>query len=275
MLFARDKISGLRADIVAQILTLSNVQYGSKCLVLDHNLGLITSAVTSRILPQGVCIQLLPDYEVLYTARKTMNMLNIREAEWPENVLSITIRDLYKIFKGLDNFEHEDSILQARADEQLSRLVKRFESLSPGTNDTTKRVKLDHADQDDQILKDIAKKDANRINRHRERALAAKHLKEHALDALILVVHNDHPLPLLKLLLPFIAPSRQFVIYSEISAPLIECQQFLKANSMAVSLQLSESRLRKYQVLPDRTRPEMNTTGFGGFLLSGIKAFHG
>lgn len=275
MLFARDKIGGLRADILAQILTLSNVQHGSKCLVLDHNLGMVTSAVMSRILPEGVCIQLLPDYEVLYTTRKTMAMLNIRAPDWPENVLSITIRDIYKIFKGIDRFDYEDGILQARADEQLNRLTKRFESLASESNDTTKRVKLDPANQDDQVIKDISKKDINRINRHRERASAAKLLKEHSLDALILVVQNDHPLPLLKLLLPFIAPSRQIVIYSEVPAPLMECQQYLRANSLAVSLQLSESWLRKYQVLPDRTRPEMNATGFGGFLLSGTKAFYG
>jgi tRNA (adenine-N(1)-)-methyltransferase non-catalytic subunit len=276
MLFARDKIGGLRVDILAQILTLSNVQNGSKCLVLDHNLGLITSAVASRILPQGVCIHLLQDYEVLYTARKTMNMLNIREADWPENILSITIRDMYKIFKGVDRFEYEDGVLQARADEQLSRLAKRFESLSSEPCDATKRVKLDKTTHnDDQVLKDIEKKDSNRINRHRERALAAKHLKERSLDSLILVVQNDHPLPLVKLLFPFLAPSRQFVIYSDITDSLIECQQYLKSNSLAVSLQLSQSWMRKYQVLPDRTRPEMNATGYGGFLLSGTKAHYG
>lgn len=274
MLFARDKIGGLRSDVLAQILTLSNVQHGSKCLVLDHNLGIVVSAVTSRILPHGVCIQLLPDYEVLYTTRKTMNMLNIKESDWPNNVLSITIRDMYKILKNSDQFDYEDEILQARADGQLSRLARQFESLTPESSETSKRVKLEK-DQDGHVLGKIARKDANRINRHRERALATVHLKERSLDALILVAENDHPLPLVKLLLPFLALSRQFVIYSEMVEPLIECQQYLKTNSLAVSLRLSELWLRKYQVLPDRTRPEMNTTGYGGFLLSGIKTSHG
>lgn len=269
MLFAREKIGGLRADMLGQILTLSNVQNGIKCMVLDHNLGLITSAVMSRILPSGTCIQILPDYESMCTTRKTMNMLNIKEADLKDNLLSITIRDLHKVIQGTDTFTQDNNILQARAREQLDRIACRSD-VAYMEEDSAKRTKLDH-ETGQRLIQTLTKKDSNRESRNRERILATQHLRQKSLDSLIMVVQHDHPLPILKMLYTFLAPSRQFVIYSDLVEPLIECHQYLKINSQAVSLQLSESWLRHYQVLPDRTRPEMNVAGYGGYLLSGTK----
>lgn len=118
----------------------------------------------------------------------------------------------------------------------------------------------------------LLKKEANRSVRKQERDKACEYLKSKCLDTLIIVTQSYHPLPLFKLLFPFLLPSRQFAIYSDTVEPLIECQHFLKTESCAVSISLSETWLRKYQVLPDRTRPEMNISGFGGYLLSGTKA---
>lgn len=39
----------------------------------------------------------------------------------------------------------------------------------------------------------------------------------------------------------------------------------------AVAMELQESWLREYQVLPGRTHPTMQTSGSGGYILSGIK----
>ena len=39
----------------------------------------------------------------------------------------------------------------------------------------------------------------------------------------------------------------------------------------AVALQLQESFWRKHQVLPGRTHPEMDMSGTGGYILTGIK----
>ena len=111
MLYARNKICGLRSDLVAQILTSANVQDGAKVLLLDHNLGMLTSAVMSRILPNGVCVQLLPDHEAYQTTRKTMRLLNIRESDCVDNLFSITIRDFYKFHTKVDDFVVEDEII--------------------------------------------------------------------------------------------------------------------------------------------------------------------
>ena len=38
---------------------------------------------------------------------------------------------------------------------------------------------------------------------------------------------------------------------------------------MALNLRLSETWMREYQVLPNRTHPEINMSGGGGYLLYG------
>lgn len=273
MLFARDKIGGLRADVLGQIITLSNVQSGSKCVILDHNLGMITSAVLSRILPDGVCIQVVSDHESMNTTRKTVNMLNIKETECKDHLLAITIRDLHKVSKGIETFEQDNDILQNQCKEHLERLAYRSGASFKPASDDVKRTKLE-PEMGEKLQKVLLKKAANREQRNRERILAKKYLRQ-SIDSLIIVVQNDHPIQILKMLFPFLAPSRQFVIFSDMIEPLVECQQHLKLNTLAISMQLSESWLRRYQVLPDRTRPEMNAMGYGGYILSGIKAYWG
>lgn len=256
LLYARDKLGGLRCDSLSQILTQSNVQNGSKCILLDHNLGLLSGAVMSRILPDGVCIQVFPDIEACYTTRKTLEMLNITQEQSANKILAITLRDLYKVYKNQDTFEYDNQVMKAKSEEQVEKSMTHIEN---------NKRKLDESLY-------AVKKDTNRELRNAERIQAASHLKTKSLDSLIIIAQNDHPLPILKILYHFLAPSRQIVIYSDTIEPVLECYHHLKSNQLAVTLNLSETWLRRYQVLPDRSRPEMNMSGFGGYLLSGTKA---
>ncbi len=51
--------------------------------------------------------------------------------------------------------------------------------------------------------------------------------------------------------------------------PLVQCYKSLKEQGVGFNLQLSETWLRHYQVLPQRTHPEMNMDGRSGYLLTG------
>lgn len=270
MLYARDKLGGLRWDFLAQILTLSNVQNGSKCLLLDHNLGMLTGAIMSRILPDGVCIQLLPDIEAISTTRKTLDMLNLNEQIYKDKLLGITVRDLFKVHTGINTFNYENEILKARIEEHRARLTELNSDQQCIRNLETGEKTMEIQEQNE-LQENLLKKDLNREQRHQERAKAISYLNTKSLDSLVIVSQHDHPLPILKMCIEFLAYSRPFVIFNDQLDPLLECYQYLKSNSLAVSLNLSESWLRKYQVLPDRTRPEMNASGYGGYLLSGIK----
>lgn len=53
--------------------------------------------------------------------------------------------------------------------------------------------------------------------------------------------------------------------------PLAELYEELRAQRLAVAVNLRETVLREYQVLPSRTHPRMNGAAASGFVLSGIR----
>lgn len=107
-----------------------------------------------------------------------------------------------------------------------------------------------------------------RYEEREEKAMAL--LREREADGLV-VVGKEHPGNILKRLLRYLHPSRPFVAFCSVREPLQELFLELKARSDVTALRLTESWLRSYQVLPDRTHPDVNMSGSGGFLLSGIK----
>lgn len=274
MLYARSKLGGLRSDILSQILTHSNIQNGTRCLLYDHNLGPLTCTVMSRILPAGLCVQLVADNEVLDTTRETLHMLNIKKPDYKNKLLGLTLKDFYKVLLDVDNFQLENDIMQSRMLEHRERLEEydQVSSKKRKSDGECVEYSINETESASSMQQILLRKDANREQRNQERIAASIQLKGLPFDSLIIVVQHDHPLSILQMTYKYLAPSRQFVIHSDTVEPLLECQYYLKSNNLAVSLMVSESWLRHYQVLPDRTRPEMNTSGYGGYLLSGTKA---
>lgn len=104
--------------------------------------------------------------------------------------------------------------------------------------------------------------------RRKKLAAAAALLEGRNADGLV-IASRFHPCPVLMGLLKFLSPSRPFVVYSQYKEPLIECYTKLKEQGGTVSLRLTDTWLRHYQVLPNRTHPLLLMSGGGGYLLSG------
>lgn len=87
-------------------------------------------------------------------------------------------------------------------------------------------------------------------------------------DGLILVC-KEHPLSVLREFIQYVAPSRPIIVYSLYREPLVELFMEMKNSKLPViNVRLTESFLRSYQVLPERTHPHMSMTSTGGFLLT-------
>lgn len=275
MLYARDKLGGLRQDLLARIITAANLQNGAKSLIYDHSLGIITCAVMTRCMPDGKCIQLVPDSESICTSRRTLDMLNIRGHDLVDKIYGISVTDLFRITRGTDNFNYENDILRAKGEEQIERLSQ-FDTHVIRDRKTGEKVTTQTSEfERKELILNIEKKHAKREARHEERTKAAAIIKTKTVDSLIIIGQQEHPLYLLKLTYEYLSPTRQFVIYCDCLEALLDCYRYLKSNYLAISLNLSTSWLRKYQVLKDRTRPEMNISGSVGYLLTGTKAIHG
>ena len=94
-------------------------------------------------------------------------------------------------------------------------------------------------------------------------------MKEKSMDGLIIAA-KQHPTNILLHLIKYLAPSRPFVVFSSYKEPLMDAYFAVKETGKAVLVTLAEAWLRNYQVLPDRTHPEVLMSGGGGYILSGI-----
>ncbi|CAB3364104.1 Hypothetical predicted protein [Cloeon dipterum] len=88
--------------------------------------------------------------------------------------------------------------------------------------------------------------------------------------AALIVVAKENPINVCTHLLPLVELSRPFIIYSQFKEPLQEAYMKLKADKNVTALKLKEPWLRKYQILPERTHPEVLMSGSGGFILHGL-----
>uniref|UniRef100_A0A8D8ZZ89 tRNA (adenine(58)-N(1))-methyltransferase non-catalytic subunit TRM6 n=1 Tax=Cacopsylla melanoneura TaxID=428564 RepID=A0A8D8ZZ89_9HEMI len=85
----------------------------------------------------------------------------------------------------------------------------------------------------------------------------------------LIIVCKEHPESVLKKFIKYVAPSRPIIIYSLYREPLVDLFMELKNTKLPViNVRLTESFLRTYQVLPDRTHPMMSMNSTGGYLLT-------
>ncbi|XP_075227178.1 tRNA methyltransferase 6 non-catalytic subunit [Lycorma delicatula] len=99
-----------------------------------------------------------------------------------------------------------------------------------------------------------------------EEAMNMLNLKNN--DGLIIVC-KEYPSNVLLKLLSFIEPSRPFVVFCLYREPLSQLYVELKLRHDLINLRLTETWLRTYQVLPNRTHPDVLMSGNSGYLLTG------
>ena len=110
---------------------------------------------------------------------------------------------------------------------------------------------------------------ANRQKQREESIKSYNLLKQGKMDGLIIAC-KQHPTNILLSLVKYLSYSRPFVVYSPYKEPLLETYQAIKETGKSVMVTLSETWLRNYQILPERSHPEVLMSGGGGYILSGI-----
>ena len=83
------------------------------------------------------------------------------------------------------------------------------------------------------------------------------------------MVAREHPANILLTLIPYVAPSRPFVVFCPCREPLLELYVQIKTKNNTVGLRVTETWLRRHQILPNRTHPDILMSGVGGYLLMG------
>ncbi|XP_006162891.1 tRNA (adenine(58)-N(1))-methyltransferase non-catalytic subunit TRM6 isoform X1 [Tupaia chinensis] len=282
MYYAREpgKINHMRYDTLAQMLTLGNIRAGNKMIVMETCAGLVLGAMMERMGGFGSIIQLYPGggpvraatacfgfpksflsglYE--FPLNKVDSLLN---GTFSAEMLSSEPKDSASVEesngaleeKQTSEQENEDSMAEAPEEQEHMEIV---------SQDPEYKEPKEKGSKKDYIQEKQRRQEEQR-KRHLE---AAALLSERNADGLI-VASRFHPTPLLLSLLDFVAPSRPFVAYCQYKEPLLECYTKLRERGGVINLRLSETWLRNYQVLPDRSHPKLLMSGGGGYLLSGF-----
>jgi tRNA (adenine-N(1)-)-methyltransferase non-catalytic subunit len=232
--------SFLRIDSLSQMLSGCNIMSNGKYIVVDTHLGILTAAVLERIGFSGVVIQVYTDPGPVTTYRQAVDALNIPKDKYNDILFGLQIKHAYHLLNDNQNYtESADNI---------------------NTNNEFMESTSNEVMDEKGIRKQI---------RRIEAIKAKEFLKNKNMDGLLILTKNYDPLNILDLLIEFVGNSRPFAVFSATIEPLVEC--YTKIRKKAIFLKLSETWVRKYQVLPERTRPEMNMSGSGGYLLTGIK----
>ncbi|XP_032462413.1 tRNA (adenine(58)-N(1))-methyltransferase non-catalytic subunit TRM6 isoform X3 [Phocoena sinus] len=287
MYYAREpgKINHMRYDTLAQMLTLGNIRAGNKMIVMETCAGLVLGAMMERMGGFGSIIQLYPGggpvraatacfgfpksflsglYE--FPLNQVDSLLN---GTFSAEMLSSEPKDSASVEESNGTLEEKQTSEQENEDS----MPEAPESNHPEEQETMEIVSQDPDYKEPKergSKKDYIQEKQRRQEEQKKRHLeAAALLSERNADGLI-VASRFHPTPLLLSLLDFVAPSRPFVVYCQYKEPLLECYTKLRERGGVINLRLSETWLRNYQVLPDRSHPKLLMSGGGGYLLSGF-----
>uniref|UniRef100_A0A3P8TIA2 tRNA (adenine(58)-N(1))-methyltransferase non-catalytic subunit TRM6 n=1 Tax=Amphiprion percula TaxID=161767 RepID=A0A3P8TIA2_AMPPE len=266
------KICHLRYDTLAQMLTLANIHAHSKVLVFETCAGLVLGSIMERMGGYGSVIQMYPGGGPVRAGVESFGF----PAHFHDTLHEFPICHVNALLAGeLDTTAKDPTAeekLNLAADEQIQPEAEQHGSPEEQSMETN--TEEDAAQDQEKIEKEKrreAKAQERKVKLEEKRkklAAAAVLLEGRNADGLV-IASRFHPCPVLMTLLKFLAPSRPFVVYSQYKETLIECYTKLKEQGGTVNLRLSDTWLRHYQVLPNRTHPVLLMSGGGGYLLSG------
>uniref|UniRef100_A0A3P8YAR0 tRNA (adenine(58)-N(1))-methyltransferase non-catalytic subunit TRM6 n=1 Tax=Esox lucius TaxID=8010 RepID=A0A3P8YAR0_ESOLU len=237
------KICHLRYDTLAQMLTLGNIHAGSKVLVFETCAGLVLGAVMERMGGYGSVVQMYPGGGPVRAGVESFGF----PPHFNETLHEFPIQHVNALLAGTLDTDAKD--IDAGVCMRACMCVAcKSTSVFHRPSGQEKKVRMEE--------------------KRKKLAAAAVLLQGRNADGLV-IASRFHPCPVLLGLIKFLAPSRPFVVYSQYKEPLIECYTKLREQGGAVSLRLTDSWIRHYQVLPNRTHPVLLMSGGGGYLLSG------
>lgn len=284
------KSLSLRIDSVSQILSSLNVKAFGRYLIIDTSIGLLTAALLDRLLGKpsphgnsasfGKVIQSYIEAGPNASWREAVDLLNCDANLLRSCLLSLPFSQLVQVMKSrisktkvqvnepIDSSGNGDSSVVDSCPHSATDQV----DSSPKCKSGFKRHAEDkvHDEADQEKWREKKKKKLERKNiRKIEETEAINILTEGHVDGFILVYRGQSLYPIARVLLQFTRPSMPFVIFSPTINPLEEAAIRLK--DLCVNLSIHESWMRKYQVLPERTRPEVSMSGSSGYILTGTK----
>lgn len=275
------KIQGVRIDTLSQILTMANVYSEGKYLLYDSGSnGLLAAALLSAIggKTNGKLVHMHPGN---MSQKQALLAMNFPE-EQLQRCVSVNIYSaLRQFYQGCDTHEkitlpQNESNLKRKADEvndsdhqiKIPKVDETLDTEEIPLKEQESKAEISSPDTSNmENVKDSSISEGKKPKWHFDNIAAAELLTQ-KMDALVIVCKED-PQNIFKELVQFVKPGRPFLVYYSVAEPLQHLYLSLKSDSKIAALKLTCNWLRNYQILPDRTHPEVNMNAASGFLLSG------
>lgn len=275
------KICHLRYDTLAQMLAFGNIHAGCKIIVAETCAGLVLGSVMERLGGYGSVIHMYPGSMPIRAAMENFGFPN----SFYDHLHDFPINQLNSLLSGSFSAENETLQNQTKVvsgeDDRSPLSTQRGDGvpcaetmmdITQAGETEAKDVACEETENKDQNAdrkSNVAERKSKQEDRLKKLQAAAAALQERNADGLI-IASRLYPSPLLLSLLEFVAPSRPFVVYCQYKEPLLTCYSDLRERGGVINLRLSETWLRGYQVLPNRTHPRLTMSGGGGYILTGI-----
>ncbi|XP_043285753.1 tRNA (adenine(58)-N(1))-methyltransferase non-catalytic subunit TRM6 [Venturia canescens] len=275
------RINCLRMDSLAQILSYSDIKASGVYMLYDSgSMGLPAAAMLNRIGADtdGSIIHLHPGNQPQTTLVQAMNF----SKEQLERLLAVNLYSFLRLHYQGEEVIMEEITLKS----SLSEPIK-FPGIEKGMmeNNTSKMEETPNMEQLNEPqenseasetinpLKRKLSEESDTVVKKKpkwlmETSKAVELCKNNKLEGLVIIA-KEHPLNIVNALLPFLGNSRPFVIYHCYREPLQETYVALKQRRDIINLRLFSNFLRSYQVLPNRTHPDILTSDLGGYILTG------
>lgn len=288
-----EKIAGLRMDALAQILSYGDVQADGLHLLYDSgSQGLPAAAMLNRIgentsgrlinlhpgnVPQTAIVQAmnfpreLRDRHIAVNIYSFLRLHYQGESSVLDNVSKRTNNTVTVKSKKEETKRDEPSSEESNNGE-VSRINSEISKLEGGMGENCAPPVNDARDVN--CLK-------RKLDESSEESPPMKKPKwlldtQHALDLLseskargLTIIAREHPSNIAAALLPFLGLSRPFVIFHTYREALQQTYMELKEKYNVINVRLFTNFLRSYQVLSDRTHPDITMTDTGGYILTG------
>lgn len=280
-----EKIYGLRIDSLSQLISYAGVCSTGNYLVYESGTnGLVPAALLNSI-GANTQAKLLHMHQGNIPQKQALLALNL-EQEQVNRCISV---NLYSVLRQY--YQGDKTIVQSvkrkleegnvdDLEEPSAKILKTDDNYIEKTDETSSKGSSTQAASEKENGRDdlLEKDNKNETTDSQPTNVVPKwvidnqrgcELLRENLDALIIVA-REHPSSIIKALLPFIKPSRPVVIFNTSREILMDLYVELKSTGQVTGLRLTSNWLRLYQVLPNRTHPDVNMSPNSGFLLCGF-----
>ncbi|XP_035430800.2 tRNA (adenine(58)-N(1))-methyltransferase non-catalytic subunit TRM6 [Spodoptera frugiperda] len=262
-----NKIQNLRIDTLSQIITMVNIHCEGNHLLYDSGSnGLVAAALLSAI-GENTTGKLVHMHPGNMSQKQALLAMNFPEEQLARCVSVNVYSALRQFYQGCDTNNSAPQEEKTEGTEETSMKRKHEETSEECPSKKSKQDNENEPSENDNTNVPDPPRENKKPKWHFDN-IAASEILQNKMDSLVIACKED-PQNIFNELVSFVKPGRPFVIYYNVAEPLQQLYMQLKMQSNVAALKLTCNWMRNYQVLPDRTHPEVTMNASSGFLLSG------